>query len=555
MRSSIKTIENIISAMHPYSTGFSDVMCDADGNIYVPIKRGGKVLNYQMIRKDGSSTFLLHNRLGGGSYTIGNIEETDTIHIFTSFMVAKDAFEKAHIPSVVAFSESNLKRIRKKMSRTHTVAIEPYTYPTHDDVSTVDVPCHEKEGGKIIPSTLGEKKMSQHETYTATLLEKVKRIVYSGKDLTKQINPASWLIRDFIPKGKKTGVLFGPSGVGKTFVGLDMCLHIAAGMESWHGAICHQAKVLYIAGESEDSVNIRVASFERKYGDAFKDNFYAMFLDVPLSEQLGMDLLTTAIDNSIIPFVPELMVFDTFNCYYTGDENDAGAIGNFKMTRILRLQHMYGANIMFVHHTTKGDATTERGSGAIKGLADYMILVNSENPEDDEDLRLNVKVVKNRNGKEGTTEICRVVPVPLASWEPDEDGIVPEGAVIEHISNSFDDGPLSEAGRRNLNILVKAMLEYGSKTETGEWNMSGSDFRKYLNNALPDDAGKKDKIDKSTCIKGNRFFPVLTEARIVRLTVNDKHIEKISIISEKLKKEMSVSAENVNKPVDHPMEN
>lgn len=238
--------------------------------------------------------------------------------------------------------------------------------------------------------------------------ELAKKMVHSGESLIKPINPPSWLIRDFLPRGKKVGFLVGPSGIGKTFVGLDMCLHLASGMESWHGAICHQAKILYVAGESEDSVNIRVASFNEKYGDTFKENFYAMFLDVPLSEQEGFDLLRVAIDYGVVPFKPDLIVFDTFNCFFSGDENDAGSIGAFKMTRILRLQHLYGCNIMFVHHTVKSDGTKERGSGAIKGLSDYMILVNTEDPEAD-DIEL--------YAKGGATEFCRIKPVSLTGWE------------------------------------------------------------------------------------------------------------------------------------------
>ncbi len=552
MKRKIDAISTIISAMPAYDKDYPEVKKDGTDRLYIPALRNGKTYDYARIDKDGTTALLLlRHSLKGAAYIIGNTAEASTIHLCISFFDGIAIHKKTKEPVAVAFTERNIDAAERWLQKKYMVVREPMLASSAVALEKEKAVVEEKkpagEGAAVAaPAVMADSGQSKIDPYTASLIERAKAMVFSGEDLLKPINPTSWLIRGFIPRGKKTGLLVGPSGIGKTFVGLDMCLHIAAGMESWHGAICHQAKVLYVAGESEDSVNIRVASFNEKYGNAFKDNFYAMFLDTPLSEKEGFDTLRVAIDYGIVPFIPDLIVFDTFNCFFSGDENDAGAIGNFKMTSILRLQHLYGCNIMFVHHTVKSDGTKERGSGAIKGLADYMILVNTENPESD-DIELYVKVIKNRNSREGTTEYCWIKPVSLSSWPVDEDGYTPEGAIIEHISSTLDDPSLlTPAGQRNLDLLLKAIKEYGTQSPAGEWSITGPNFRKYLSETLEDGEGKSDKLNKSTCLKGNRFFPPLTKANIVKLKTSDKHIEDIIIISERIRKQLSESNENTS---------
>ena len=549
MNTKIESISKIISAMPPYSKNYPDVKQDSIGRLFIPVQRKGQLYDYVIIDNDGTSKPLLHHTLKGAAYIIGNTPDANTIHISVSFFDGIAIHKKTGEPVAVAFTERNVDAAERWLKRKYTVVKESNL---GSSVVAVDkeeavVEAMKKPAGEAAvaaPAVMADSGQSKIDPYTVSLIERAKTMVFSGEALLKPINPPSWLIRDFIPRGKKVGLLIGPSGIGKTFVGLDMCLHIAAGMESWHGAICHQAKVLYVAGESEDSVNIRVAAFNERYGAAFKDNFYAMFLDIPLSEQKGFDILRVAIDYGIVPFIPDLIVFDTLNCFFSGDENDAGSIGAFKMTRILSLQHLYDCNVMFVHHTVKNDGTKERGSGAIKGLADYMILVNTEDSESD-DVKLYVKVIKNRNAKEGTTEYCWIKPIPLSNWEADEDGYIPEGAIIEYISSTLDDPSLlPPAGQRNLDLLLKAIREYGTQYPAGEWKITGVDFRKFLNETLDDGDGKADKLYKSTCINSDRFFPPLIKANIVKLKTSDKHIEDIIIISERIRKQLSKSNEN-----------
>ncbi|WP_309671063.1 AAA family ATPase [Gemmatimonas sp.] len=54
--------------------------------------------------------------------------------------------------------------------------------------------------------------------------------------------------------------LWAPSGIGKTFVMLDLALHVAAG-KPWHGLAVQQAPVLYVVGEGFAGMRSRVAAW------------------------------------------------------------------------------------------------------------------------------------------------------------------------------------------------------------------------------------------------------------------------------------------------------
>ena len=56
--------------------------------------------------------------------------------------------------------------------------------------------------------------------------------------------PPDWLVKNVLPVGSQ-GVLFGPSGSGKSFVALDMALSLATG-QPWQGLEVKQGPVARI---------------------------------------------------------------------------------------------------------------------------------------------------------------------------------------------------------------------------------------------------------------------------------------------------------------------
>ena len=84
-----------------------------------------------------------------------------------------------------------------------------------------------------------------------------------------QIEPAlhrPYLVKNWLDLGSFS-VVFGESNVGKTFLALDLALHVAAGV-AWHGArVSDPRQVLYIASEGGRGVNNRLDAIWREMPD------------------------------------------------------------------------------------------------------------------------------------------------------------------------------------------------------------------------------------------------------------------------------------------------
>jgi hypothetical protein len=168
--------------------------------------------------------------------------------------------------------------------------------------------------------------------------------------------------------------LYGPPGVGKTFLAQDLAYCVASG-EPWLGATVERSgAAIYIAAEGAGGLTLRVRAWKTHHG-------------LPLDLPVGVWTIPTAINlmelsetqrllDAIRPLSPQLIVFDTLaRCLVGGDENSAKDMG-------LMVQHCdllrteLAAVVVLVHHTQK-NGPTERGSGALRGACDTMLELTS----------------------------------------------------------------------------------------------------------------------------------------------------------------------------------
>ena len=62
-------------------------------------------------------------------------------------------------------------------------------------------------------------------------------------DFCSQLAPIKWLVKNWIQE-QALIMVHGPSGGGKTFVVLDWCLHMAAGLPDWIGHKVKPANII-----------------------------------------------------------------------------------------------------------------------------------------------------------------------------------------------------------------------------------------------------------------------------------------------------------------------
>ena len=142
-------------------------------------------------------------------------------------------------------------------------------------------------------------------------------------ELLNQASP-EWLINGILPE-RALGVLYGPPDSYKSFVALDIALHVANG-KPWHGRPVRQGNVLYVLGEGSTAFGRRVRAWLLRHDsspDALND---VGFLPAPVYflEDDSLYRLSSWIDQWK-PHVDgsplQLIVIDTLaTCFVGGDE-------------------------------------------------------------------------------------------------------------------------------------------------------------------------------------------------------------------------------------------
>ncbi|MEJ7787957.1 MAG: AAA family ATPase, partial [Solirubrobacteraceae bacterium] len=121
------------------------------------------------------------------------------------------------------------------------------------------------------------------------------------------LKPPEFLIDTLLPAGGFS-VLFGPSGVGKSFLALDWALCIANGI-AWYGQTVQPGWVLYICAEGRSGLGIRVHAWQqaRRQREVERIRFLPDAVNFLDAAQLAKARLTMA----ALPEPPALIVIDT----------------------------------------------------------------------------------------------------------------------------------------------------------------------------------------------------------------------------------------------------
>ncbi|MDQ6689072.1 MAG: AAA family ATPase [Gemmatimonadota bacterium] len=173
-----------------------------------------------------------------------------------------------------------------------------------------------------------------------------------------QIPEPEWIVPGVIP-GNALAQLFGPSESLKSFVALDLCCHIATGLD-WHGRPVARGNVVYVMAEGIHGAKHRVSAWKKYHRVSGKIGVYFVrhrLEVVPDSEDLKG--LIEAVEMQL-PAPPALIVIDTLARNMKGNENATEDMNAF-IAGLDSLRQTTGATVLVVHHT--GWTQAERGRG------------------------------------------------------------------------------------------------------------------------------------------------------------------------------------------------
>jgi len=198
------------------------------------------------------------------------------------------------------------------------------------------------------------------------------------------------LIGDVIADGELV-ILFSESGLGKTFLAVDLALHIATG-QPWQGRAVEQGSVVYLPSEGFDGFQARIrAWFDHRgvssAGVPLHIGAYGLALNNPGDfAELEGELDATRPK-------PKLIVIDTLTGMTSGiDQNSAKDMAAFAQTcKMLKL--ITGAAVLVVHHSGHKNKGRSKGAVDLWAACDRVLGLSRSG----RDGALTIKCAKSRN--------------------------------------------------------------------------------------------------------------------------------------------------------------
>jgi hypothetical protein len=200
---------------------------------------------------------------------------------------------------------------------------------------------------------------------------KMKRGGFTIPELDKLPTP-DWQVHNHWPENSLI-MVYGPSGVYKSFLSADWGLSIASGRPFQGVHKVKQGPVAYVVGEGQGGVQKRLKAWLQKNEVDGNIPFVVIPYQFDLTnagETEAMEILRIAQDK--LGCMPSVVIVDTLNRHFgPGNENDTNDMSAFVKSCDL-MRHETGGSVVVVHHTGR-DSSRERGSIVLRSSCDVII--------------------------------------------------------------------------------------------------------------------------------------------------------------------------------------
>jgi bifunctional DNA primase/polymerase-like protein/AAA domain-containing protein len=195
-------------------------------------------------------------------------------------------------------------------------------------------------------------------------------------DIAAALEPADFVERLLTDGG--LSVIYGEPGCGKTFLVLDLALHVALG-RPWLGRAVAPGGVVYVALEGTRGLANRIEAFRRRHALGNADLPFAMISGaVDLRDpRADTPRLIAAVGDAArrINGRVRLIVVDTLSRALAGGNENASEDMGALVMNASAVSQATGAHLAFVHHSGKDRTRGARGHNLLLGAVDTEIEV------------------------------------------------------------------------------------------------------------------------------------------------------------------------------------
>jgi putative DNA primase/helicase len=455
-----------------------------DGRLVVPLYTDqGSISSLQYIDADGGKLYHSGGKTGGAFWQVGTMDDAGTLYIAEGFATAATIYQETGRPCVIAYSASNLVPVTGTMREKYG-SQQQIVIVADNDQSGVGQKYADQASAKygarvVIPPISGDANdyVQAGHDLAELLTPKKSDWLIPADEFSAKPAPLSWSLKRWLPS---TGLVMmhGPSGGGKTFVVLDWCLAIAAGLEERMGHKVNQGTVVYLAGEGHHGLRGRIA--------VWKQHNNVDSLDMYLSRD-GCDLNTPEGYQRVVENIrstdakPALIVVDTLHRFLAGDENSAQDTKTM-LDACGGLITEFDCSVVLVHHTGVNSEAQHRarGSSAWRGALDIEISIV---PASDNGDPMEIIQRKSKDAEIAETMYCRLDSVAIRGWY-DEDNEPVTSAVVRQVDASEKKEKAKAPSQidKHRKLIERAYWHGGAEVREDMPYISRSAFKEMLEN-------------------------------------------------------------------------
>jgi len=512
-----------------------------EGRLVLPLYDAeGDLASLQYIDHNGGKLFHPGAQVGGRFWWLGTFDDPGAVYVAEGFATAATIYQATGRPCFVAYNASNLPAVAVA-ARERMGAAQDIVVVGDNDESGVGQKYAQEAATKASARLVIPPEPGDANDYAAAgldlriLLEPPKTDwIQRAADFASAPAPISWMVKRWLQSSALI-MVHGPSGGGKTFLVIDWCMHIAAGVEEWMGLKVRRGPVVYLAGEGHHGLKGRVAAWMTHH-KVIPEDMWLSRSGCDLNQPAGYSKVVDEITAQGI--APRLIVVDTLHRFLAGDENSAQDAKSM-LDACNGLMAHFNCSVLLVHHTGVSEEAQHRarGSSAWRGALDIEISVV---PGKD-DLPIQVIQRKSKDAEIAPPVYVKLHQVEVPGWV-DEDGEPVTSAVITP-SEMEPPKAFNEKLTRNMSELRDAWLESGCEQQDGFPYVSRAFLKVWLGKKHEDWNGRKieNNLSPSKDYTGMWMGSMLA-AGITQLWPSEKDPQGWTIVDPALASEMFILA-------------
>jgi hypothetical protein len=284
-------------------------------------------------------------------------------------------------------------------------------------------------------------------------------------ELRDQAHELDWLVKNMVP-ADSIGLIFGASQTFKSFVALDMALHVAHGLP-WMGRRTKQGPVVIIAAEGGRGIWSRICAWHKARGLPY-DKVQVIVITVAVDLIAGAGAVVSTVEAKLTGVKPLLTVVDTLSQTFAGEENSAQEVSAYFREIGGRIRERWHCAVGIIHHSGHNATERPRGSTAMGANVDWMFGVH----RDEKEMLATLSCAKQKDGEGFADAMFSLTHQRLGV---DKDGDELRSLVARHLSSTEEVQEVMEreakAGRGGHNSTLMRLVQNG---------MRESDLRKLF---------------------------------------------------------------------------